>query len=290
MSNPRFVIVTGGGSGIGRAFCLALASRGWHVAVADVDLASAEAVAREIQASGGVATGCELDVTNPRAWSELRAELAGSDGELHLLVNCAGVLVTGSLPDNSAADLQHIVEVNLMGAMLGCRAMLPWLCESQASAEPRGIINVASIFAAVAPPGFAAYNATKAGVVALTESLRGELAPLGLTATVVLPGVTPTNLFRAARYGQASHAEVCQQFVAASKITAEQVASEALRAAERGRLYAIVGRRSRWYWRLKRLAPQWLIDLVGRQAIRALQPAPAEPAAVSEVSPQAKAS
>lgn len=288
MSKTHLALVTGGGSGIGRAFCLALAQRDWHVFVADVNLAAAEQVAGEIEASGGLATACALDVTRPQDWNELRTRLEFGSDPFGLLVNSAGVLVTGALTENSVHDLRHVVDVNLMGAMLGCQTMLPMLRDSRSTAAPRGVINVASIFAAVAPPGFAAYNATKAGVVALTESLRGELAPAGLSATVVLPGITPTKLFSTARYAHPSHAEVCQQFVSASKITAEQVAREALEAAERGRLYAVVGRRSRWYWRLKRIAPQWLIGVVGRRAVQVLTPPDVAPVAVA--SPPAKAS
>lgn len=270
MSSPGNAIVTGGGSGIGRAFCLELARRGWMVAVADINPEAAEQVVAEIAKDGGRAIDVTLDVSNAEAWVALRDELSSLWGSLDLLVNCAGVLVTGLIAETKPADSRRIVEVNLLGAMLGCQAMTPWLIESSADDSMRGVVNVASIFAAVAPPGFAAYNATKAGVVALTESLRGELIPHGLSATVVLPGVTPTNLFKSATYASPKHAELSDQFVAASKIAPEQVASQSLDTAERGRLYCVVGERAKWYWRLKHWAPAWLIDKVGRRAAREL--------------------
>ncbi|WP_442485418.1 SDR family NAD(P)-dependent oxidoreductase [Aeoliella sp. SH292] len=270
MSEFGNAIVTGGGSGIGRAFCHALVERGWNVAVADINVDAAEHVTREL---GGRAIAHALDVADPNSWHSLRTDLEARWPQLDLLVNNAGVLVTGELGDASPGDLAHIVEVNLLGVMHGTNTMVPWLRKSQSTVNPRGVINMASIFAAVAPPGFAAYNATKAGVIALTESLRGELKPYGLNATAVLPGVTPTQLFSSARLGDPAHSTICDKFVAASKITAEQVAREALAGAARGQLHVVVGGRAKLYWRLKRLAPQWLVDRVGRQAAGELRSA-----------------
>ena len=264
-------IVTGGASGIGRAFCRELAQRGWSVAVADIHQQAAEEVATEIDRGGGFAVGLPLDVTSPESWIALRDQLKPSWRKLDLLVNCAGVLATGTLAETSPEELRRVVDVNLIGTMLGCRTIGPWLTQNQSTAAPRGVINTASIFAAIAPPGFAAYNATKAGVLALTESLRGEIAPLGYNATAVLPGVTPTKLFDAAHHAQPLYADLCQQFAAQSKITADQVAQQALDGAARGRLYVVVGGRAKWYWRIKRLAPQWLMNQIGRRAARELQ-------------------
>lgn len=275
MSSRRVAIVTGAGSGIGRAFCLQLASSDWLIVVADIEPHAAAEVAAEIQSQGGQAIAVPHDVSQVESWLALRDQLQAQTKQLDLLVNCAGVLVTGMVTETSADDARRIVEVNLLGTMLGCQILGPWLCESAERSAGTGlttlgIINVASIFAAVAPPGFAAYNATKAGVVAFTESLRGELIPFGLSATVVLPGVTPTNLFRCATYATPKHRELSDQFVAASKITPEQVAREALQAANKGQLYAVVGDRAKWYWRLKHWAPAWLIDKIGRRAAREL--------------------
>lgn len=262
-----YAVVTGGGSGIGRAFCQQLASRGWKVAVADRCGESAAQVAEQITECGWHASAEHLDVAEPNSWQELHARLSSTWPRIDLLVNNAGVLATGTLDECSPSSLERIVDVNLLGTMYGCHTMLPWLRASSSPAELRGVVNMASIFAAVSPPGFAAYNATKAGVLALTETLRGELRPHGLSATAVLPGATPTRLFETAEYGNNNHVELCQNFLASSKITADQVAREALDGALRGHLYVVVGTRSKWYARIKRLAPQWLIDNVGRRAV-----------------------
>ncbi len=271
MQPTGYAIVTGGGSGIGRAFCLALAERGWAVAVVDRDGESASAVVGEIDCLGGVASSHPFDVSDSQAWEQFTLLRKQSWPRLDLLVNCAGNLLSGAIDQCESDDLRRIIEVNLLGAMYGCRAMALWLQEGgtqERLPSPRGVINIASIFAVVSPPEFAAYNASKAGLVALTETLRSEWAPHGLVATVVLPGVTPTRLFERATFREEEHKVLCEKFVERSAITPEMVANSALTAAERGRLFAVVGRRSKLYWWLKRLAPQGLIDLVRRTAAR----------------------
>ena len=233
----------------------------------DCCIDSAEQVVSELQTAPGAASSHYLDVADAQAWYELRSQLQDEWPRLDLLVNNAGVLSTGALDDCQPDDIQRIVEVNLLGAMFACHAMLPWLRQTRGTALPRGVINLASIFAAVSPPGFAAYNATKAGMLSLTETLRGELKPFGLNATAVLPGATPTRLFQRASYATSKQSDLCRQFIEQSKITPEQVAEEALRGACRNKLYVVVGGRAKLYWRLKQWAAQWLIDLVGRRAV-----------------------
>lgn len=264
----RWAIVTGGASGIGRAMALRLAREGWHVALADRDLEGAEHAAREISSAGGSAEAYQLDVSQHDQWDSLVARLRSEWPHLDLLVNAAGNLLVGPIAETSAQELAKLVEVNLLGTMSGTRACLPWLIDSARSGTERraGVLNIASIFSQVSPPGFAAYNATKAGVVAWTEALRGELAPAGLTATVVLPGVTPTRLFDRAHYPSAAWREMCNRYLAGAELTADQVAIAAIEGMKRGQLYVVVGRRAKLYARLKRLAPAWLIDRVGRMA------------------------
>ncbi len=281
-----WALVTGGASGIGRAIAQRLASQGWHVAVADCDLPRAEDVCREIRATRGSSEAHYLDVARSDQWEELIRQLRASWPRLDLLVNAAGNLLVGPVRETPATDMARLVEVNLLGTMMGCRVCLPWLLDSteKGITPGSGILNIASIFAQVSPPGFATYNATKAGIVAWTESLRGELTPLGLNATVVLPGVTPTRLFERASYPTSEWRQMCEHYLAGAELTPDQVAAAAIAAITAGRLYVVVGRRAKWYARLKRLAPTWLIDKVGRLAADRMKssvtsPTAAEPTA-----------
>jgi short-subunit dehydrogenase len=251
---------------MGRAIALQLARQGWHVALADRDLAGAEDLAHEIATSAGKAEVHPLDVADAAQWDTLINQLRASWPRLDLVVNAAGNLLIGPVAEASPVEMAKLVEVNLLGTMIGTRTCLPWLIDSAKDrvAAGGGVLNIASIFAQVSPPGFAAYNATKAGVVAWTEALRGELAPLGLNATVVLPGVTPTRLFARASYPSPAWRQMCDRYLAGAELTADQVATAAIAGMTRGQLYVVVGRRAKLYARLKRLAPAWLIDRVGR--------------------------
>lgn len=276
MSNG-YAIVTGGGSGIGRAFCLALAQRGWKIAVGDLDRDAANETVEQLAAAGGTGESHGLDVSDAVAWTAMREALQSQWPRLDLLVNNAGVLAAGQLCELAGADVRRLVDVNLFGTMWGCRAMASWLQSSGASrgrAEHRGIINVASIFASLSPPGFAAYNASKAGVVALSETLRGELRPHGLNVTVVLPGVVSTPLFGRAAYTDERYLTLMKRYADESRLSPEAVAEAALSAHRRGKLYAVMGGRARAFYRCKQLFPTRLIDLIARRTGRELEATP----------------
>lgn len=270
-----YAIVTGGGSGIGRAFCLAVARRGWRVAVVDLDCEQSTQTLSQVEAAGGKGEIHCFDVSDFEAWNTLHEKLRGDWPRLDLLVNNAGALVAGQLAAVSAEDQRRVLEVNLAGTLWGCRAMLPWMQSSDRSncdsRVPPGIINVASIFASLSPPGFAAYNASKAGIVSLSETLRGELRPFGLRATVVLPGVVPTPFFSRAICADQRYASLMNRYATESKVTPNVVVDAAFAAHRRGRLYAIVGGRARVFWRCKQLFPSRLIDLIARRTARELE-------------------
>ena len=214
-----------------------------------------------------------LDVADAEAWRGFAGTLEHDGVDVALVVNCAGVLVAGRLADCDADAIERLVSVNLTGVLLGCHATIPLLAANadQQAPLPRGVLNVASIFATVAPPGFAAYNAAKAGVVTLTETLRGELAPLGLTTTVVLPGVTPTRLFEHAQIFTGRLRGTVDRYVAEAELTPEAVADAALEAYGGRRLIATIGRRAKRYDWLKRWLPATLRRQVARQANEALR-------------------
>lgn len=274
MADRAVAVVTGAASGIGREIALRLATLGYDLAAVDADGEGIETVAAAIK------TRClarRMDVCDPAAWDGLAAELR--ERRVAVLVNSAGLLLAGRLADCRAEDLRRIVEVNLFGVMLGCRTITPLL----AATEPRiprrqrelpiGVLNIASVFAPLAPPGFSAYSATKAGVVTLGETLREEVRPDRLTVTTVLPGVTPTGLFDRAHYADERLRDATRDYLAAAELSAGDVAELALKAFRRRRRSATIGRRAARYALAKRLAPALVGKLIGRRARRALRPA-----------------
>lgn len=272
---PPVAVVTGAASGIGRAIAVRLAALGYRLVLVDLDHTGLQ----QTQSALLPSTEAEhelvvADAADATAWRGLASTLQHDSADIALVVQAAGVLVAGRLADCRPGDVERLISVNLTGVVLGAQAMAPLLAASAKSGAdsplPRGVLNIASIFAVVSPPGFAAYNAAKAGVIALTETLRGEWAPLGLTATAVLPGVTPTGLFARAEYADEGLRDMVRRHVGHAELTADAVADAALVAYRRRRVVVPIGRRaSRFYW-LKRWLPNVLLGRVAAEANREL--------------------
>ncbi len=253
-SRPR-VVVTGAGSGLGRAFVLELAKRGARVVAADIAVAGVEETARMARERGAEVVVEKCDVAKAEDVEALAASAERALGGVDLLVNNAGVAVAGEVGD---VDLEHwrwIVSINLMGVVHGCHYFAPLMKRRKAG----HVLNVASAAGLVAAPGMAPYNATKFAVVGLSEALYQELRPHGVGVTVLCPTFFPTNILEAGRgSGDPRFIKVAAKLMKASKLDANDVARAALEAADGGHLYSIPMGDGRVMWALKRLAPeQW---------------------------------
>ena len=195
--NGKVAVVTGGGSGIGRAMALAFADEGMDVAIGDIEAGPAEAVAGEVRAKGRRAIAVVCDVTDLDSVRALAAAAKAELGAYHVVCNNAGVISGGPTPEMSAADWEWVLDVDLNGVVNGVLAFLPGLVE-----QGEGhIVNTASIagLVPVAAPGVINYTAAKYGVVGITETLYDELAPLGIGASALCPGVVNTRISQSAR-------------------------------------------------------------------------------------------
>ncbi|MBV9843296.1 MAG: glucose 1-dehydrogenase [Sphingomonadaceae bacterium] len=171
-------LITGGAQGLGAATARMLARHGATVAIADLNLAGAQAVAHEIDAAygAGSAFAYRLDVTDLTGWSDTVAR-AGSDlGGLSVLVNNAGIAPVGNIESVDLETWRRTMDINVDGAFHGTRAALPLMRESQ----PGSIVNISSIAGLVASHAFAAYNASKAALWMLTKSIALHCAREGL--------------------------------------------------------------------------------------------------------------
>ena len=192
--NGRVAVVTGGGSGIGRGIALTLGAEGMTVAVADIQQSKAEAVAAEIESTGGRALGIGVDVTSVESLAAAAKEIVAQAGGVNLLCANAGVLARiGPLADHTIGDWEYTLSVNVMGVVKTVAAFLPAL---RASAPDAHIVNTASLGGLVsdvrAPIG--AYIASKYACVGYSEMLRAELAGEGIGVSVLCPGVVASNL------------------------------------------------------------------------------------------------
>jgi meso-butanediol dehydrogenase/(S,S)-butanediol dehydrogenase/diacetyl reductase len=186
----RVALVTGAGSGIGRATARTFAGEGAHVYVTDVNGASAEDVAGELAKAGLEATAIAADVSRGQDVTAMFRSVEQAHGRIDVLVNNAGLNVRGDFRHLSDADWTKIREVNLDGVVRVARDGFPLL-----KASGRGsLINVASIMAHRGLRQLTAYSATKGAVVALTRGLAVEYAPFGIRVNALCPGFVHTAL------------------------------------------------------------------------------------------------
>jgi len=183
------VVITGAGSGIGKACALRFAESGWQVAISDINSEALEAVSGQITARRGECISVCTDIANLPACEKLAQSTLSAWGRIDSLVANAGVQIGGSLLDASEEDWTKILGVNLKGAAHSCKAVIPAMLEQGSGA----IVLVSSINALVGSPGMAIYDMSKAGILALMRSLATEFGLRGIRVNSVCPGNTLTD-------------------------------------------------------------------------------------------------
>jgi 2-hydroxycyclohexanecarboxyl-CoA dehydrogenase len=257
-------VITGAGSGIGRATALRFARRGASVVCVDIDDEAAVATADEC---GGGAVGRRCDVSDAAAVEALASELEGKVGPIDVLVNNAGVGVAGPFLDASAQDWDWLIGVNLNGVAYGCRAF-----GARMVSRGRGhVVNVASGAAYIMSRDLAAYCASKAAVVALSRCLRGDWASAGVGVSAICPGVINTPI--------ASHSRMVGALAERSERAASMmrfghspdlVAKAIVRAVERNHEVVPVGLESELAYRLLPFVPGPIKGLATRAQVTRL--------------------
>ncbi len=244
-------VVTGAGSGIGKAIAAELVRRGGRVVCADIDLASAEETAAELEGTGeAVAVACDVSTVDDVA------ELAGQarswlGRDPDLVVNNAGIGAGGKVVGESPlSDWQRTLGVNLWGVIHGCHTFVP----AMRRAKSGGVINVASAAGFTAAPRMAAYNVSKAGVVSLSETLSAELSGTGVAVTVLCPTFVRTNIFGGELIEDAARG-LAQRVSGLVGFSPERVARMTLDAHDRGRLYVVPQPDAQLLWHAKRFVP-----------------------------------
>jgi NAD(P)-dependent dehydrogenase (short-subunit alcohol dehydrogenase family) len=228
----KVAVVTGGASGLGRAMALRFAREGMHVAIADLEQQGLDAVAAELRALGVNAIGVRTDVSKAAEVDALAARVVAELGGVHVVCNNAGISPLGAAWENTLADWEWMLGVNLWSVIHGVRTFTPLLL-----AQDEGhIVNTASVAGLINPPGSAMYNVTKHAVVALTETLCHDLGQRKskVGCSVLCPAYVPTGIADSERSRPAGLANA-----GASK-TPEQVAREEMlrKAVRSGRLSA----------------------------------------------------
>ena len=262
----RVAVVTGAAGGIGHAIAHALAGRGCHLALADID---AEALETSATGLGAAAPGLrvtqhELDVADRAAVAALPTAVRAAHGRVDLLVNNAGVALGGFFEQVSEADFDWLFEINFHGLVRMTRAFLPLL---RASDDAR-IVNLSSLYGLISPPGQTAYSASKFAVRGFSNALRHELAGSAVGVTVVHPGGVATAIARRARIADGIPTEEVQAHMARAekmlRLPPGKAAEIIVRAVERRRARVLVGGDAKVIALLERLAPVGYWRLLAR--------------------------
>ena len=242
------IFITGGASGLGRALAERYARAGFRVCIGDLNETRGSEVARTL---GSAAHFLRCDVTSERDLADAAAWLERTWGGVDVVVNNAGVALAGAIDETSMADWQWIVDVNLLGVVRGCKVFTPLLKRQHGG----HIVNVASLSGLVHLPMMAAYSATKAAVVAVSETLRLELEQDNIGVSVVCPGFFRTNLIESLRTGSAELHQVTRKLVEQAPIGADEIADKVFQSVARNEFRIIPQKDARLIWMIKRLSP-----------------------------------
>jgi NAD(P)-dependent dehydrogenase (short-subunit alcohol dehydrogenase family) len=236
----RVAVITGAGSGIGRALAVELAGLGARLALSDINEANVAETVALCEKLGAQAKGYQLDVADRAAFGAHAEEVVGHYGRVNLVVNNAGVALMASVREMRYEDFDWLMGINFWGVVHGTKAFLPHLIDS----GDGYLVNVSSVFGLVGVPTQSAYNAAKFAVRGFTESLRQEMLlerqPVGVSC--VHPGGIKTNIARDARAPEQSTAQQrATDFAKIAKTSSEDAAKTILAGVRRNRARILIG-------------------------------------------------
>jgi short-subunit dehydrogenase len=258
----RVAVVTGAGSGIGRATACLLAERGCALALVDLNATSLAETAERVRACGRDVSVHVADVADRARMEHLPGEVLDAHGHVHILVNNAGVSVIGTLLEQKLDDFAWLMGINFWGVVYGCKLFLPFLLAE----EEAQIVNISSMFGFVGIPSQISYNASKYAVRGFSEALSSELSGTRVGVTCVHPGGIRTNVVRASRVSTEANAEEKRNTIEMFEKRAhspEKAARKIVRAIERNQARVRIGAEAYLTDWVKRLFPVSTQRLVG---------------------------
>lgn len=252
--DDSLAVVTGAGSGIGAATALHLAEHGVRLALIDSDLSSVSETAAAVNSQGGAAKAYQCSVASWPAMSKLADEVVESFGPVDILINNAGVGMSGRFADMSAEDWQWVRSTNLDGVINGCRAFgIPMLNSGSGH-----VVNIASALGYMLRATEPAYVTTKAAVLAFSRSLRADWAARGIGVSTICPGVINTSIVANGRFlGDRASPKALRRTAAlfSRGHSPAKVASAVCAAIASDRDVVPVGWEAHLGWHLQRLTP-----------------------------------
>ena len=271
--NDKVVVVTGAGSGIGRALALSLAARGSLLALSDVDEVGLAETVELVKAAGAPEVRSDrLDVADRAAFASYAEAVAEHFGRVNVVINNAGVALAADFADATYADMDWIVGINFWGVVHGTKEFLPHLIAS----GDGHVVNLSSLFGLIAMPGQSAYNATKFAVRGMTEALREEMLiaghPVGVTS--VHPGGIKTAIARNCRVSSAEDKEATAKLFdeKLAKMTPTRAAEVIVKGILRNKARVLVGLDAHALHHLAKLTGSRYQDIIASAAKRIVPP------------------
>ncbi|MFO1391549.1 MAG: SDR family oxidoreductase [Agitococcus sp.] len=261
----KIVVVTGAGSGIGRALALQLAAQGAQLALCDVNDTNLQKTVDIAAAHGVKVYSATVDVSKRDAVQTFADNVARALGNASVIINNAGVALSQNVEAMNRQDFEWVLNINFWGVVNGCEAFLPQLRQQ----KDAHIVNISSIFGIIGVPSQSAYNASKFAVKGFTEALRQELNGSNIHVTCVHPGGIKTNIARNARvhndmFGRAADVKkLAADFDRLAATTAEEAARQIVRAIERNQKRLLIGTDAKVLDTVQRLLPNHYDTVLG---------------------------
>jgi NAD(P)-dependent dehydrogenase (short-subunit alcohol dehydrogenase family) len=248
----KTAVITGAASGIGRAYALALAKRGFKVGIVDIDMEGAKETLEMVEGSGGSGEVFSCNVRRLEEVQKTADHFFEKWGKVGILVNNAGVADVGMVGEIKIEDWERQIETNLWGYIYGCHSFIPRMKEQGGG----HIVNTASSAGMVTLRSMGPYNVTKAGVIALSETLKSELAPFNIGVTVVCPSFLRTKLLDTTTATDKWIFELADISMEGARVTSDDLAEMVVKAVEKNRLYVFPQPFAKITWIDKRIAPE----------------------------------
>ena len=261
----KIVVVTGAGSGIGRALALQLAAQGAQLALCDVNETNLQKTVEIASAHGVKVYSAAVDVSKREAFGTFADNVARALGNASVIINNAGVALSQNVEGMDRKDFEWVLNINFWGVVNGCEAFLPQLRQQ----KDAHIVNISSIFGIIGVPSQSAYNASKFAVKGFTEALRQELNGSNIHVTCVHPGGIKTNIARNARvhndmFGRVADVKkLAADFDRLAATTAEEAARQIVRAIENNQKRLLIGKDAKALDAIQRLLPNHYDTVLG---------------------------
>ncbi len=261
----KIAIVTGAGSGIGRALCEQLAEKGAYVVASDISEDRANETAEIIKKTGGKVTPVFLDVSDYEAVKKVINDTVSKHGKLDLLFNNAGIAVGGEVKDVTIDDWRAVLDVNLYGVVNGVSVAYPLMCKQGFG----HIVNLSSVEGLLPFPGTASYVTSKHSVLGLSNTLFLEGKDHGVKVIAICPGYIKTNIWHDTKMVKVNREKVLDKLTDSLGISSEECARQILVGVERGKPIVPITRAVKIGWFLYRIWPGFIHWIFGRLTSKA---------------------